>query len=265
MTAPVVRRARDLTTWRDGDHVYVVACDANASVGELPNDFMRRPPEEAGYNAAKVALMETLAAGATPLVVADALCGPLDDYGVRVVDGIRRALAEIGSDAVLTGSDETNMTTTQTGVGITVIGRVSTDEFRLGTSRSGDLVLCIGMPKDGVIVPYREGDDDIAGPRHVLAVLATAAHEILPVGSRGVGYEVRQLGLTAGLDVELDPDCGIDLVRSAGASTCFLVSAPPLAFDSIRAVVDLPVAVVATLRERRPVHQTTNPKTKEDG
>lgn len=239
---------RDLSVWRVGDVVHVVACDANASVGERPNDFQQRPPEEAGYNATKVPLMEVLATGARPFLVVNTLCVALDDYGSRVVDGVRAALAEVGADVLVTGSDETNMSTTQTGVGVTVVGSVTADALRIGSSLPGDLVVCVGMPKDGVRVAYREGDADVAAPRDVLAVLGAGVREVLPVGSKGVGYELGQLAATAGLEAEPHHVDGLDLAASAGASTCVLASLPPAALPALAAAVTLPVAVVATLR-----------------
>jgi hypothetical protein len=244
---PTVRQVRDLSLWQSGEVVHVVACDANASVGELSADFLRRPPEEAGYNATKVPLMEVLATGAKPFLVVNTLCGPLDEYGSRVVGGVRTALAEVGSDAALTGSDETNMTTTQTGVGVTVLGAVAAADLRVGTSRAGDVVVCVGTPKDGVVVPYREGDADIAGPRHVVAALGVGVRELLPVGSKGVGYEVGQLATTAGLVAEPLAAPGLDPVVSAGASTCFLATLPAEAVPALRTAVALPVVAVATL------------------
>jgi hypothetical protein len=254
---PAARQVRDLSLWQVGEVVHVVACDANASVGELPADFLQRPPEEAGYNATKVPLMEVLATGARPLLVVNTLCGPLDEYGSRVVDGVRRALAEVGSDAALTGSDETNMTTTQTGVGVTVIGAVAAAELRVGASRAGDVVVCVGTPKDGVVVPYREGDADIAAPRHVVAALGAGVRELLPVGSKGVAYELGQLSATAGLVAEPLATPGLDPAVSAGASTCFLASLPVDALPALRSAVSVPVVAVATLRPDPTIREDT--------
>lgn len=242
-----LRLVRDLTIWSDGGLLYVVACDANASVGELPNDFLRRPPEEAGYNAAKVALMEVVASGAWPFLVTNTLCGPLDDYGSRVLAGIVQALDEVGSDAPINGSDETNMETSQTGVGVTIVGRAPVQQVRLGSSLAGDAVVCLGRPKDGVRVPYREGDDDVAAPRDVVALLETDVHEILPVGSKGVAYEVEQLAVTAGLAAVMEPRISFDVQASAGASTCVLASVPAEAVDRLRTATSLPVELVAFL------------------
>lgn len=242
-----LRQVRDLTIWGDGGLLYVVACDANASVGELPHDFLRRPPEEAGYNAAKVALMEVLSAGARPFLVTNTLCGPLDDYGSRVLAGIVRALDEVGSDAPINGSDETNMETSQTGVGVTIVGRAPVGEVRLGASRPGDSVVCIGRPKDGVLVPYREGDDDVAGPRDVVALLGAGVHELLPVGSKGVAHELSELAATAGLSAVLHPEVSFDVHASAGASTCVLASLPPELLDRVALATSLPVEIVAFL------------------
>jgi hypothetical protein len=242
-----LQQIRDVTIWGEAGLLYVVACDANASVGELPHDFLRRPPEEAGYNATKVALMEVLATGVRPFLVTNTLCGPLDDYGSRVLAGIVRALDEVGSDALVNGSDETNMQTSQTGVGVTIVGRGPVQQARLGSSRAGDAVVCVGVPKDGVRVPYREGDPDVAAPRDVVTLLGTEAHELLPVGSKGVAHEVGQLAATAGLAAVLVEDAAVDLHVSAGASTCVLASLAPDAVDGLRAATSLPVEVVAHL------------------
>jgi hypothetical protein len=247
-----VRKVRDLSVWEEGDTTYVLACDANASVGELANDFMQRPPEEAGYNAAKVPLMEVLAVGARPFLVVNTLCGPLDAYGSRVVDGLRNALREARCDAHVTGSDETNMTTTQTGVGVTILGLVPTDQLRLGRSRDGDVVVCLGRPKDGVRVPYREGEDDVATPSDVVMALAAGAHEVLPVGSRGLAFEAAQLAAVAGLRLELDQSAALDLDASAGASTCFLATVNADGVAALSHRTRLPVNPLGVLRASGP-------------
>ena len=242
--------------WDDAaEGTYVVACDANAGVGLRPADHLRRPPEEAGYNAAKVALMEIIAAGAAPFLLVNTLCSPLDTYGQRVVDGIRRALGHAGQpDVPVTGSDESNMTTSWTGLGVTVVGHAPPGRLMVGRARPGDLVLCLGMPRDGLLRPYREGDPDIAGLTDVVSVAQTGlCHELLPVGSRGVGFEAGQLATQAGLGLTLtvSPTSKLRLDESAGASTCFLVACPPDRTDALRIATSLPITEIAVLGDRR--------------
>lgn len=246
-----VRQVRDLSVWLDGHGgAYVVACDANAGIGSRAADYLQRLPEEAGYSAAKVALMEVCAAGAKPLLVLNALCLSYDEYGSRIVDGIRNALAETGSDIALSGSDETNMQTVQTGVGVTVIGFARIEDILLGAAHPDDVVLCAGVPRSGLPdAPYDEGQPDVAAPRDVLDVLACgAAHEVLPVGSKGVLAELRQLAATAGLGYELEPAPGVPIEVSAGASTCFLVACDRADVEAVAHATRLPVHPVATLR-----------------
>jgi hypothetical protein len=76
-------------------------------------------------------------------------------------------------------------------------------------------------------------------------------HDILPVGSHGVRYELRELAVAAGLDAVVDAKCPVDLNCSGGPATCVLVSCAPSELDFVRALrSDLPVATVATLRAR---------------
>lgn len=242
-----VARFRDILHWTDGASAYVLACDSNAGIGERPNDALRQPPHETGYSAAKVPLMEVLATGATPFVVTNALGGPRDDYGRQILAGIQAALDELDTPVTLTGSDETNVPTQQTAVGVTVVGRAPTAALRLGGTRLGDVVACVGLPKDGLLIPYTEGEDDIANLRDMQnAARVDGVHEILPVGSRGVAYEAQQLAAGAGASVGLR-DTPMDLDASAGSSTCFLVALPAGQVGALGAAVRPPVTVVGEI------------------
>jgi hypothetical protein len=254
-----VRQIRDVVIWGDAGEVHVAACDANAAIGERPEDSLRRPPDLVGYSAAKVPLMEVIATGARPFLLLNTLCGPLDHYGGSIVAGIYRAISETGYEVFVTGSDETNMPTVQTGVGITVIGAARDRDLLIGRARPDDVVLCAGTPRDGLVVPYEEGQPGVASLRHLAAVARSGlAREILPVGSRGILYELEQLARTASLEAALlepevvgteSPDGTVlDLTASAGASTCFLVAAPLEAVADLEALVDLPFTPVARLR-----------------
>jgi hypothetical protein len=249
MSSPAaLRQVRDLAVWEDaGGLTHVLACDVNAAIGERPADHLRADPEEAGYNAAKVALMEVLAAGAAPFLVVDTLCLVRDAYGERVIEGVRTAMAEAAPDALLIGSDETNMPTRQTGVGVVVIWSVETTGLLVGTSHPGALVVCVGMPKDGLAAPYAEGDADVAGLADLLAVRRSGlCQELLPVGSRGIGHELAELAATSGLVAQRLPH-DLDAAASAGASTCFLASIDDSRVDDLRQNTRLPLTPVGRL------------------
>jgi hypothetical protein len=245
---PEVRRFRDVLYWIDGPTGYVLACDSNAGIGQRPNDTLRQPPQETGYSAAKVALMEVIAAGATPFVLTNALGGPRDEYGQQVLAGIRAAIDELDVEVVLTGSDETNVATTQTAVGVTVLGRAPAASLRLGGARVSDSIVCVGIPKDGLLVPYAEGDRDIADLRDLQrARRLDPVREILPVGSRGIAYESSLIADLAGGQVHFRDQATVDLQASAGSSTCFLVALAAEAINELRPQVRPPITVVADI------------------
>jgi len=253
----VVNRFRDLLLIRTGELMLVVACDSNASIGNKPADHLRQDPAITGLSASKVPLMEVIASGATPLVVVDNLCCALEPDGYAILAGINRALAGTVGGVTVTGSDETNMPTVQTGVGVTVIGVARSSDLLLGQARPGDLVAVVGIPKDGLRYRYSENDVDVASVEDVDSVVRSGlVHELLPVGSRGVAYEADQLALTAGLEVVLDTSCGIDLVTSAGSSTCFLVAVGANQVDMLEAATLLPVTVVGSLAETQGVDES---------
>jgi hypothetical protein len=140
------------------------------------------------------------------------------------------------------------MPTVQTGIGTTVLGVAGPRDLLLGQSKSGDLVACVGTPKDGAKISYDEGDADVASIRAVEAVVASRlVHELLPVGSHGVAFEAGELAATAGLSLSLDPGGAVDLRGSAGASTCFLVAMHEDALEPLRRLLPLPVEIVGSL------------------
>lgn len=249
-----VSRVRDLVLMRVDPLVLVVACDSNASIGAKPADALAQDPDETGYSAAKVPLMEVLAAGARPVLLVNNLCCELEPSGRRLLQGIHRILAEAELDVVVTGSDETNMPTVQTGIGVTVLGVAGPDELRCGRAEPNDVVWCVGEPRDGLRLPFVDGRPGVAGPREVRAALATAGvHEVLPVGSRGVRYEAGQLAHAAGLVYRTAARTSVDLDVSAGPSTCFLVAAASAARAALAAAVaPCTVAPVGHLVEPEP-------------
>jgi hypothetical protein len=249
-----VGRVRDLVLMRAGAVALVVACDSNASIGAKPADVLAQDPGETGYSAAKVPLMEVLAAGARPVLLVNNLCCEMEPSGRGLLEGIRRLLADAGLDLVVTGSDETNMPTVQTGIGVTVLGVAAVDDLRCGRAQPGDVVWCVGEPRDGRRLPFVDGAAGLTGPREVRAALATpGVHEVLPVGSRGVRYEAVQLADAAGLVYRPAGRTSVELDVSAGPSTCFLVAAEGSARAALAsAVAPCTLAPVGDLTQRAP-------------
>lgn len=250
--ANYIMRRRDLTLVPLGEgYVLVIACDSNSAIGQKEADYVRRDYPEVGRCAAKVPLMEVIAAGGFPMVVVDNLCVEMDPSGRGLLEGIRFELQRLGLDpaVVLTGSVEKNMITRQTGLGVTVIGLAREQDIHIGSSLPGDVVACVGVPKSAPSRPFFEGEPDIMDPPTTRRIRALDfIHDLLPVGSQGVRYEAKLLAQEAGCRfVELDSP--VDMTHSAGPSTCVLASLPEVDLPRLAAVVTHPVALVGFLEK----------------
>ncbi|CAN5635359.1 hypothetical protein BH10ACT7_BH10ACT7_32800 [soil metagenome] len=242
-------RVRDLVVVDLGAKALVIACDSNAATGDKPGDYLKQDPIITGYSAAKVPLMEVLASGAVPFLLVNNLCCDLATTGVRILAGIRELLDQTGVDLMVTGSDESNMPTVQTGLGVTVIGIVDKEALRLGGVRAGDEVWVVGLRRSGIPNDeYDEGDGGTGTAIHVKTALELpGVHEVLPVGSHGVAHEVGELARVGEVSIDLREGLETDLHASAGASTCFLVACDPQASARLREL-DLPLELVGEAR-----------------
>lgn len=231
--AGLVRQVRDLSVLAlTADSVLVVACDSLGAIGPKPGDAVHVTADVVGYFAARVPLLEVLCAGATPVLVVNALAVEWEPTGRAILAGVRDACSEAGLDAAaaITGSTEENVATNQTGVGVTVLGVASRSGLRPGTARGGDNLYLIGTPKSAPEQHVERSDPEMVTFADVLALLEQpAVHDLLPVGSRGAQWEARQLAdsahLTLQLDTTLDAATSALLERSGGPATALLVAA----------------------------------------
>lgn len=223
----------------------LVACDASGGIGSKAMDRVQVPGYVLGRFTARVALMEVMAGGGRPVALVNTCCVEPEPTGREIMRGVldEAALAGLGPNAV-TGSFEKNVATVQTGLGVTALA-LSAGPFR--SAAAGDLVVAVGRPKVGQEVSL---DDPEIVDLPTVARLAhdPAVHEVLPVGSRGIAAETRDLAITAGLSLELlAPEPGWDLQKSAGPGTCCLVAVEPSALLGLALTLAQPWAVVARL------------------
>lgn len=248
------RVLRDLTLLPVGeDLLLVVACDSVGGIGSKPEDSYAVAPADTAHFAVRVPLLELLAAGARPALVVDTLCVESEPTGTAMVAAVRALAVAVGLDdpAAVTGSTEDNVVTRATGVGITVIGSARPGDLRVGRSSAGDDVVCLGLPRSAPTHRLYPGHPDLLAVEElVTAVAVPGVGDALPVGSRGVAAETRDLAASAGLEAELADGGDVDLVQSGGPASCVLVSGPRGIAGALRAALrdDLPVTVVATLR-----------------
>ncbi len=248
---PSVRKVRDLSVIDlIGDISMIIACDSNASNGEKPNDMHSNYYEEAAVSALKVPVMEVLASGATPLVVVNNLCVEMEPTGKKIIEIMKQELESCGlwDKLQFTGSTEDNMKTTQTGIGVTVIGLVSGKYLKLGRTKPDDLVACIGFPQSGIYDRYSERDSKIAKISTVVKLSKLEyIHEILPVGSKGVRYESNELAKYVQCSFKEKDTVEIDLATSAGSSTAVLVSLDKENVMRLKNDIDEPVYEIGSI------------------
>ncbi|SDP02820.1 AIR synthase related protein, N-terminal domain [Nakamurella panacisegetis] len=257
----VTGRIRDVTTLAlpDGSTM-VVACDSVGGIGPKPGDTVAADPYTVGYFAARTPVLEVLAAGAVPRLVVNNLCfetGPVADAMIAAMSDLAR---ELGLDAgAVTGSTEDNVTTTSTAVGVTVVGIAEAGRLRGGSSRAGDIVVCLGLPRSAPAHTLTPADRAMPTVAEVVRVLhMPGVREVLPVGSRGVAAEFAALAATAGLRHQIDDrhsgqDSGFDVHASGGPASCVLVSLSSGALVGLRAIrADLPVTVIGKLSSSPP-------------
>jgi hypothetical protein len=248
-TSPTMtaRRVRDLLILGDD---LVVATDSIGGIGPKPADTVHSDAATVAHFALRVPLLEVLCAGAEPIAVIDDLCVELEPLGAQMITEIRRLSAEAGvAPEAITGSTEDNVPTVATGIGVTVLGRLQPGRRVGGGSRPGDLVVCAGLP---ISAPRHEiyiGHPGQVPVSVVAAVLATGVvHDALPVGSKGLSWEVPQLAHADGLTPRWRSDHGLRVDDSAGPSSCVLFTCAPDDLDELLdALAGVPAVVVAEL------------------
>ena len=242
---------RDLTKIDLGDEFsLVIAVDSDGGIGSRAHDLVKVSEYVLGRFAMRVPLMEVLSCGALPVAAFDMLTVPMDELGREIVRGVRDELAEagLGADFPLSGSTEDNVPTNATGVATTVLGVVHQDDFRPGSSRAGDRVLCVGLPKSAPDDEITLDDQEMVRLSHIAKLLRMdGVHDLLPVGSRGVSYEARELASSAGLELIVTRDTKLDVDKSAGPSTCVLLSVSAEESVSVARGLSVPVTEAGTL------------------
>lgn len=231
----------------------VIACDSNAGIGEKPHDHLKRTYAEVARSSLKVPLVEVLASGATPVLIIDNLCVEMDPSGRTIIQEMRLLLdaLEIDANIQLTGSTEDNIPTVQSGAGITVIGMGHRSCMRLGTAKPGDLLVCVGTPKDGYYHPYRDSDSDIAGLRFLVPFLKLVyLHEVVPGGSHGIRHEALEMARSIGSDVEFYHNLPIDIDSSAGSCTAVVAAIDPVDLGRLVKDSTVPICPIGVLKSK---------------
>lgn len=184
-------------------------------------DVVKISPDIVGYFGAHVALCENIAYGATPITIVNTLSVEMNNTGKEIIKGIKKAakLIDIDTENVITGSTEENFPTIQTGIGITVIG-IKEKNINFKTEKE-NIAILVGLPKVGEEVL---NSNDIL----TLDILKRLRdnnyiHEIVPIGSKGILYEINEISKLWDLEFKL-LNYNVDLYKSAGPATCAVIT-----------------------------------------
>lgn len=187
----------------------VLTTDNSAGIGEKEEDIVQVDDEIVAYFAARVTLMEQLAAQSNPFsIVIHNFSG--NKSWKKYVAGIEKLFLELDLHCpVITGSTESNMKTLQSAIAVTMIGEkkeVNVEDFTW---------YVYGLPSIGEEVLTQP--EKIADIKKIWdAVNGGLVQKVWPVGSSGIGEECKRLGLRCELG-------DWDIEKSAGPATSVLL------------------------------------------
>ena len=205
------------------DYSIVTACDSCGGIGLKQNDVVRISPSVVGRFTTRVALMEVLSINAIPKTISITISNEPTPTGDMLIKGIKEELEAVGLESIpMAISTEKNIKTSQTALGITVIGICKNENIRVNKSKPGDFVYCLGIPKVGDEV--RSLDDvEIVQISHIKDLLQLkGVNDILPVGSKGILQEIKMLRRNVDCKFIYEAVEDIDINKSAGPSTCLI-------------------------------------------
>lgn len=214
-------RYRDLTVLPLTDHKQlVIACDSSAGLGMKPYDQVKVTPDIMAACCVRVPLLELLCVGAKPITVVDVIGNEYNPTGKSMLQGVQSELSKANlAHLPLNGSTEENMTTYTSSIGLTVVGEVS-EPLVSPTISHLDGLFQLGEPYVGNEVVSHLSD--LCSYEEVRQLRAEDwVIDLLPVGSKGIGYEGNLLAKENQLKLTLEPS--VPSQESAGPATVVLV------------------------------------------
>ncbi|MDR4947775.1 ATP-binding protein [Neobacillus cucumis] len=199
----------------------IVASDNSGAIGMKKDDLVFVPYETVAYYSFRVAVMECMAAGGDPIsVILHNFCG--NEAWEKLTSGIQRGVGELQLKNVpITGSTESNFTMHQSAIGIIVLGKKQIGKMEEIIFNEQSKIAIIGNPLVGNEVIEQE--DQIAPLPIFQKISRLEGIGVWPVGSKGIQFELNQMVKNKTfLKEQIITD--IDIVKSSGPATCFLVT-----------------------------------------
>jgi hypothetical protein len=202
----------------------IISSDNSGGIGLKEADHVKVPYETVAYFAFRTAVMENLSAGGVPFAaVLHNFAG--DEHWNALAGGIEKGAQEAGMEGLtVTGSTESNFDLLQSAVGLIVIGKK--------TGRPEDPPFYTGREKLAVIGLPLVGEE-VLSKKEAIAPLSLFKEislmegvRTLPVGSKGILYELNELFANRKFTRNEVSCKGVDLLKSGGPSCCFIASYP---------------------------------------
>lgn len=209
------------------DEAIIVATDNSGAIGMKPLDTVQIDYKTMSYYAFRVAYMECVAAGGEPFSV---IIHNFNDEMVwdELISGITLGLKEVGlANISITGSTETNFRLDQSALGIVILGKKARKKNTFVNAESLEMGI-IGKPMVGQAV--KDNEKSVA-PLRLYDNISKMPEVTLirPISSKGIKYEVdRQINQSFTYPTDLD------ICKSAGPATCFLVIYDSKIHDTIK-------------------------------
>jgi hypothetical protein len=205
----------------------VIASDNSGGIGLKELDHVNVQYEIVSYYGFRVAMMELLAVGAQPMaLIIHSFNG--DEAWGSLVKGANQLIADLDLDGLkVTGSSESNFSLLQSASSFTVAGTVSHQNLRIGKTSERAKFAVVGEPLVGDEVMSKENK---VLPLRLFQKLLDQeeVYEIIPVGSKGILYELNLL-----TDQQIAFTSDLPLTKSAGPATCVVISYSPKAHDTL--------------------------------
>ncbi|MEM3437430.1 MAG: ribbon-helix-helix domain-containing protein [Nitrososphaerales archaeon] len=223
---------------------------SSGGIGSKPMDKIKVDGFTLGRFMTRVALMDTISINSWPKVIIATLSVEMNPTGIEILGGIKSEVKKIGldPDQSISVNTEENISTEQTGLGITAVGFVHEDELRIGRTQPNDSLVLIGEPKVGNEVIQAEKEGKIANLQDLIKLTQLEfIHDIVPVDTQGIAYEARMIVHTIGRQVKFYNNINIDLEKPAGPATAILISMDEAQIDKLTWIIRKPITIIGKI------------------
>ncbi|MGB9659080.1 MAG: ribbon-helix-helix domain-containing protein [Nitrososphaerales archaeon] len=220
---------------------------SSGGIGPKPMDKIKVDGFTLGRFMTRVALMDTISINSWPKLMVATLSVEMNPTGIEILRGMRSEAKKVGMDPdqSISMNTEENISTDQTGLGVTAVGLVHEDELRMGRTQPNDALVLIGEPKVGDEVIQAEKEGKIAALHDLVRLTQLDfIHDLIPVDTQGIAYEARMIAHMVGRQVEFYNNLKIDLEKPAGPATAVLTTMDEAQIEKLTWITRKPITIV---------------------